>query len=160
MSSIVWHRADGTRNERGPRQERQWRGPNRCRGRSRCSYFAWKAQMASDEIKKNFEAVTEPSLSRWVQVLAWIIVPAGVCWCVYATWCEETAASTTVGTIPMRDLTLFCTNPEIGRWLPASGALASVTAGIGALASGRSSTRFLVAAAALVTAKALTLVIE
>jgi len=116
--------------------------------------------MGSDEIKKNFEAVTELSLSRWVQGLAWIIVPAGVCWCVYATWREETAASTTVGTIPTRDLTLFCTHPEIGRWLPASGALASVTAGIGALASGRSSTRFLVAAAALVTAKALTLAIE
>ena len=116
--------------------------------------------MASDEIKKNFEAVTEPSLSGWVQVLAWIIVTAGVCWCGYATWREETAASTTVETIPVRDLTLFCTHPEIGRWLPASGALASVTAGIGALASGRSSTRFLVAAAALVTAKALTLAIE
>ena len=116
--------------------------------------------MASDEIKKNFEAVTEPSLSGWVQVLAWIIVTAGVCWCGYATWHEETAASTIVGTVPMRDLTLFCTHPEIGRWLPASGALASVTAGIGALASGRSSTRFLVAAAAVVTAKALTLAIE
>lgn len=116
--------------------------------------------MASDEIKKNFQAVTEPSLSRWAQVLAWIIVTASVCWCGYATWREETAASTIVGTAPMRDLTLFCTHPEIGRWLPASGALASVTAGIGALASGRSSTRFLVAAAALVTAKALILAIE
>jgi hypothetical protein len=60
----------------------------------------------------------------------------------------------------MRDLTLFCTHPEIGKWLPASGALASVTAGIRALASGCNSTRFLVAAAALVTAKALTLAIE
>ena len=60
----------------------------------------------------------------------------------------------------MRDLTLFCTHPEIGRWLPASGALASVTAGVSALASGRNCTRFLVAAAALVTAKALTLAIE
>lgn len=117
--------------------------------------------MASDEIsQKNVEAVTEASLSRWVQVVVWIIVTAGVCWCGYATWREETAASTTVGAIPTRDLTLFCTHPEIGRWLPASGAIASVTAGIGALASGRSSTRFLVAAAALVTAKALTLAIE
>lgn len=116
--------------------------------------------MASDEIKKNFEAVTEPGLSLWVQALARIIVPAGVCWCGDATWREGTAASTTVGTVPMRDLTLFCTHPEIGRLLPASGALASVTVGIAALASGRSCTRFLVAAAVFVTAKALTLAIE
>ena len=117
--------------------------------------------MGSDEIcEKNVEAVTEASLSRWVQGVAWMIVTAGVCWCGYATWREETAASTTVGALPTRDLTLFCTHPEIGRWLPASGALASVTAGIATLASGRNCTRFLIAAAALVIAKTLTLAIE
>jgi hypothetical protein len=117
--------------------------------------------MASDEIsEKNVEAVTEANLRRWMQVVACMIVTAGVCWCGYATWCEETAASTTVGTLPTRDLTLFCTHPEVEKWLPASGALGSLIAGIFALASGRSCTRFLVAAAALVTAKALTLAIE
>ena len=117
--------------------------------------------MGSDEIsEKTVEAVTEASLSRWVQVVAWISVTAGVCWCGYATWREETAVSTTMGTVPMGDLTPFCTHPEIERWLPASGAFASVTAGIAALASGRSCTRFLTTAATLVTAKALTLAIE
>jgi len=44
--------------------------------------------------------------------------------------------------------------------LPASGALGSLMAGIFALASGRLCRRFLIAAAALVTAIALTLAIE
>ena len=49
--------------------------------------------MASDEIsEKNVEAVTEAYLGRWMQVVACMIVIAGVCWCGYATWCEETAA--------------------------------------------------------------------
>jgi hypothetical protein len=117
--------------------------------------------MASDEIsEKNVEAATEANLRCWMHVVACMVVTAGVCWCGYATWCEETAASTTVGTVPTRDLTLFCTHPEVGKWLPASGALGSLIAGIFALASGRSCTRFLLAAAALVTAKALTLTIE
>ena len=117
--------------------------------------------MVSDEISgKDVEAVTEANLRRWMQIVACMIVTAGVCWCGYATWCEETAASTAVGTVPTRDLTLFCTHPEVGKWLPASGALGSLIAGIFALASGRSCTRFLLAAAALVTAKALTLTIE
>jgi hypothetical protein len=117
--------------------------------------------MVSDEIsEKDVEAVTEANLRSWMQVLACIIVTAGVCWCGYATWCEETAASTTVGNVPTRDLMLFCTHPEVGMWLPASGALGSLIAGICALASGRSCTRFLLAGAALVTAKALTLTIE
>ena len=117
--------------------------------------------MVSDEISEmDVEAVTEANLRSWMHVLACIIVTAGVCWCGYATWCEEAAASTTVGTVPTRDLTLFCTHPEVGKWLPAIGALGSLIAGICALASGRSCTRFFVAAAALVTAKALTLTIE
>ena len=71
--------------------------------------------MVSDEIsEKDVEAVTEANLRSWMQVLACIIVTAGVCWCGYATWCEETAASTTVGAVPTRDLTLFCTHPEGG----------------------------------------------
>ena len=49
--------------------------------------------MASDEIsKKNVEAVTEANLRRWMQVVACMIVIAGVCWCGSATWCGETAA--------------------------------------------------------------------
>ena len=49
--------------------------------------------MASDEIsEKNVEAVTEANLRRWMQVVACMIVIAGVCWCGSATWCEETAA--------------------------------------------------------------------
>ena len=117
--------------------------------------------MASDEIsEKNVDAMTEANFRRWMQVVACLIVTAGVCWCGYATWCEETAASATVATVPTRDLRLFCTHPEVGKWLPASGAFGSLTTGIFALASGRSCTRFLVAAAALITAKALTLAIE
>ena len=116
--------------------------------------------MASDEISENVDAMTEANFRRWMQVVACLIVTAGVCWCGYATWCEETAASATVGTVPTRDLTPFCTDPEVGKWLPASGALGSLTTGIFALASGRSCTPFLVAAAALITAKALTLAIE
>ena len=117
--------------------------------------------MGSDEIsEKNVEAVTEASFSRRVEVVAWIVVTGSVYWCGYATWREETAVSRAVGTVPMRDLMLFCTHPAIGRWLPASGAVATLMAGIAALASRRSSTRFLLAAAALVTAKALTLAIK
>ena len=38
--------------------------------------------MASDEIsEKNVEAVTEANLRRWMQVVACMIVTAGVCWC-------------------------------------------------------------------------------
>ena len=97
--------------------------------------------MASDEIsEKNVEAVTEANLRRWMQVVACMIVTAGVCWCWYATWCEETAASTTVGTVPTRDLTLFCTHPEVGRccrraarlgrsWRESSPSQAGVSAG-------------------------------
>ena len=49
--------------------------------------------MGSDEIsEKNVEAVTEAYLRRWLQVVACMIVIAGVCWCGYATWCEDTAA--------------------------------------------------------------------
>ena len=97
--------------------------------------------MVSDEIsEKDVEAVMDANLRSWMQVLACIIVTAGVCWCGYATWCEETAASTTVGNVPTQDLTLFCTHPEVGMWLPASGALGSLIAGICALASGRSCT--------------------
>src|ERR1700680_2175819 len=139
MSSTGWHRAGGIRTEGGPRQESPRRGPSRCRGRrSRCWYFAWKAQMASDEISENVDAMTEANFRRWMQVVACLIVTAGVCWCGYATWCEETAASATVGTVPTRDLTLFCTHPEVGKWLPASGAFGSLTTGIFALAIGGS----------------------
>ena len=117
--------------------------------------------MASDEIsEKNVDAMTEANFRGLMQVVACLIVTAGVCWCGYATWCEETAGSTTVGTVQTRDLTLFCTHPEVGKWLPASGAFGSLITGIFALASGRSCTRFLVVGAALITAKALTLAIE
>jgi len=63
------------------RQESEWRGPSRCCDRrSRCWYFAWKAQMGSDEIsEKNVEAVTEANLRRWMQVVACMIVIADVC---------------------------------------------------------------------------------
>ena len=38
--------------------------------------------MASDEIsEKNVEAVTEANLGRLMQVVARMIVTAGVCWC-------------------------------------------------------------------------------
>jgi hypothetical protein len=63
-------------------------------------------------------------------------------------------------TPPALDLTLFCTHPEIRRWLPVTGAFASLSAGLLSVATGHNCVRFLVTAAALVSIKALTLAIE
>jgi hypothetical protein len=117
--------------------------------------------MARDEAPDTRTRVSvETRLSGWLYVLPWLAVTAAVCWCGYATWCEDAADRMPPATPPALDLTLFCTHPAIQRWLPVTGAFASLLGGFLSVATRHSCARFLVTAAALVSIKALTLAIE
>lgn len=116
--------------------------------------------MASEAPDARSRVTVETRLSGWLYVLPWLAVTAAVCLCAYATWCEDAADRVPPAPPPALDLTLFCTHPEIRRWLPVTGAFASLVAGFLSVATRHSGARFLVTAAALVSIKALTLAIE
>ena len=117
--------------------------------------------MARDEALDGKTTIAvDARLPVWLSVVSWLAVTAAVCWCGYATWREDVAERVSSVTPPAFDLTLFCTHPEIRRWLPVTGAFASLSAGLLSVATGHNCFRFLITAAALVSIKALTLAIE
>ena len=103
----------------------------------------------------------EPAPGRWLSVVMWLIVSAGVFWCVWTSWQEWTPSDRIVGPRREPEFVLVTTpDPVMMHWLPAVAGLGALIAGIISSVAGRASLRYLVFAGTVSGMKAVTVGIE
>jgi len=110
--------------------------------------------MASDDAR-------EPAPGRWLYLGIWLLVSAGVFWCLWTSWQEGTPSDRIVG--PRREsefVLVTAPDPIVMHWLPAVAGLGALIAGIISGVAGRASLRYLVFAGTVSGMKAVTVGIE
>ena len=104
---------------------------------------------------------SEPAARRWLHLGIWLLVSAGVCWCLWTSWQEGTPSDRIAG--PRREpefLLVTMPDPIIMHWLPAVAGFGGLIAGLISGITGRGSLRYLVFAGTVSAMKAVTVGIE
>ena len=98
----------------------------------------------------------EKGSPAWLPWTVWLLVTAGVCWCIHATWHEAAQSALDNNALALG----LGAEPAVSRWLPAAAALASLAVAVGQALTGGEPFRSLATAGASVGMKALAFGIE